>query len=276
MLDGPRGPFATLHAHLAESAPRHGAALLVPGWTGSKEDFTAVLRPLAAQGYEVLALDQRGQHETPGPDDAAAYALDALADDLLAVTGALDGPVHLLGHSFGGIVAQRAVIRDPAAFASLTLLCSGAGPVPQERHVLLRLMADAISAYGLAPTYAAKLAHDRSQPTYVDPGPEAVAFLERRFVANAPASLRAMTLHLVEAPDLVEDVAAIGVPALVAYGAQDDGWPTDGQEAMAERLHAELVRLDDAGHSPAVDDPEGLAAVLTAFWAQVVPPVSRT
>ena len=68
--------------------------MLVPGFTGSKEDFVAVLAPLAAAGWRVVTYDQRGQHETPGappPGEvvtAESYALSELALDLLAIVAA--------------------------------------------------------------------------------------------------------------------------------------------------------------------------------------------
>ena len=63
--------------------------LLVPGFTGSKEDFGPVLAPLAAAGHRVVAVDQRGQLDSPGAGDAASYSPDLLARDLLAFVDAL-------------------------------------------------------------------------------------------------------------------------------------------------------------------------------------------
>ena len=64
-------------------------------------------------------VDQRGQYESPGPDDPAAYTVAELAGDVLAVARAAAGgtgrPLHLVGHSFGGLVARAAVLADPAA-----------------------------------------------------------------------------------------------------------------------------------------------------------------
>src|ERR1700735_1424676 len=98
-------------------------AVLVPGFTGSKEDFLAILHQLGAAGRRVLAIDQRGQYQTEGPDNPDAYAIGELGADVAAIvdavaarlTGAEDsvadsaadsGPVrvHLVGHSFGGLV----------------------------------------------------------------------------------------------------------------------------------------------------------------------------
>ena len=119
-----RGEFAAL---LAEPAgPVRGTALLVPGFTGSKEDFIALLEPLAEAGYRIAAIDQRGQYETGGPADPDAYAVAELGRDVHALTAALTdgGPLHLLGHSFGGQVVREAVLAadGPLPWASLTLL----------------------------------------------------------------------------------------------------------------------------------------------------------
>lgn len=129
-----RGEFAVIEA----GSPEKGTALLLPGFTGSKEDFISLHEPLAAAGYRTVAVDGRGQYETPGPtDDEAPYAQAELAQDVLAQIDALtggptdtptDGPrerVHLVGHSFGGQVARAAVLLDPSRFRSLTLMASG-------------------------------------------------------------------------------------------------------------------------------------------------------
>src|SRR6476661_4019051 len=106
-----------------------GTVLMVAGYTGSKEDFAPVLAPLADAGFRVVAIDQRGQYESPGPDDPAAYSIDELAADVLAVAQQLleesGAPLHLLGHSFGGLVTRAAVLAEPGLFVSFTLLGSG-------------------------------------------------------------------------------------------------------------------------------------------------------
>ena len=60
-----------------------------------------MLQPLAAAGYRGVAVDGRGQYESPGPDSQGAYAQVELAKDVLAQAAALGGRMHLLGHSLG-------------------------------------------------------------------------------------------------------------------------------------------------------------------------------
>ena len=75
-----RGSFATFVA----GDPALPTALLVAGFTGSKEDFIAVLEPLADAGYHVVAYDQRGQYETPGPAGPEGWTSTASRADLRA------------------------------------------------------------------------------------------------------------------------------------------------------------------------------------------------
>src|ERR687889_92925 len=124
-FDGGAGPLTALDTG---GDGERGTVLLVAGFTGSKEDFAPLLRPLCTAGYRVVALDQRGQYESPGPDDVGRYSVAELAADLIAVARVLraESPagLHLVGHSFGGLVSRAAVLADPSVFTSLTLLGS--------------------------------------------------------------------------------------------------------------------------------------------------------
>src|SRR5439155_8725343 len=51
-------------AALDNQATSGAVVLFVPGYTGSKEDFMPLLRPLANAGYRAVAIDQRGQYES--------------------------------------------------------------------------------------------------------------------------------------------------------------------------------------------------------------------
>src|SRR3954465_12225998 len=78
---GGAGPLAAL-----DTGPADGATvLLLAGYTGTKEDFAPCLRPLCRAGYRAVALDRRGQYESPGPADPAAYSVAVLAVAVLAV-----------------------------------------------------------------------------------------------------------------------------------------------------------------------------------------------
>jgi pimeloyl-ACP methyl ester carboxylesterase len=247
-LETSRGRFAAQTVR-ADSAVAH--ILLVPGWTGSKEDFTALLPLLAAAGFDATAYDQRGQYETLGdPDDD--YSLAGFATDAIAVSAAATARrSHLLGHSFGGLVAQHAVVADPSAWLSLSLLCTGPGALGDSPERPLSMFVQSIGVMTLA-QIRATVPPDPTLP------PDIAEFIDKRFTSNAEASLKAITQLLIDAPDVVDDVGETGLPFWVGRGADDDAWPHDIQAAMAKRLDTEIHVIERAAHSPAVENPQGL------------------
>jgi pimeloyl-ACP methyl ester carboxylesterase len=86
-----------------------------------------MLTALSHGGYRVVAFDQRGQYQSDRLAKPAAYSMRMFTDDLLGVIKVVGNghPVHLLGHSFGGLVARRVAITAPSFVRSLTLLDSG-------------------------------------------------------------------------------------------------------------------------------------------------------
>jgi pimeloyl-ACP methyl ester carboxylesterase len=263
-LDAPSGPLAAL---VAEPASRDvlGVALLVPGYTGSKEDFLPVLAPLAAAGHRVVAVDLRGQHESGGPEDRAAYTLDALAKDVAGLADALGGPLHVVGHSFGGLVCRRAVINGLRP-SSLALVGSGPAALGGTRAMLIEMMRPLLDDGGVAAVAEAAQALDDADPRMADVPSDVREFLVRRLRASPAAALRTMGEQLVGAPDEVDHLAATGVPVLVAHGAADDAWSPAEQQAMAARLRARHAEIAGSVHSPACEAPEALTAVLLDFW----------
>ncbi len=258
------GDFAALQAG-SPSGPAP-AAVLVPGFTGSKEDFIAVLAPLAAAGFFVTAFDQRGQWETKGAAAVEEYDLARFGADLVAVANAMGDQVHVVGHSYGGLVAREAVITSPDHFASVTLLCSGPAALPHPQRDELALFADVLDEHGLEVLWAAKSALEREQGNEGPDDPDVADFLDRRFLASSPGSLLRMARDLVETPDRTENLRATGVPTQVVWGEEDHYWPPDLQRQMAQRLNAGTVEIAGAAHSPNVERPEDLVQVLTAFW----------
>jgi pimeloyl-ACP methyl ester carboxylesterase len=263
-----RGTFAVLDAMPAAGPCERGTALLVPGYTGSKEDFIALLGQLSAAGRRVVALDMRGQYQTPGPDDPDPYDPVELGADIAAMAEATQA-MHLLGHSFGGLVAREAVLGgyDPI---SLTLLSSGpgalTGPRAEELHSMLSFV-DNVPPARLGEKLA-EVWHGKLKPQAVAAGTTGpiLAFLQERMLANNPTGLVTMATQLLKAEDKTGDLAARQIPAFVLYGEDDNAWPTKVQRDMAVRLNAERSCIPAAAHNPNVEAPATTAHALTTFW----------
>jgi len=281
-----RGAFAALEALPGSGVCERDAALLVPGYTGSKEDFIAILDLLADDSRHVIAIDMRGQFETASAEDPAGYAAAALSADILAIMHAT-GARHLVGHSYGGLVGREAVLAGTGAeFASFTLMSSGPGALTGPRAKELRAMLGTLGVRddrrtddgqpdGGRPDKAAlragiaELWRAHLEPQAIAAGVPGhiVAFLGRRMLGNDPDGLVVMAAHMLTAPDRTAELARLDqLPMLVIYGENDNSWSPAAQENMARRLGARRLCIPAAVHSPAVEAPATTASALTQFW----------
>ncbi|WP_060883389.1 alpha/beta fold hydrolase [Streptomyces caniscabiei] len=269
-LRTPRGEFAVIEAGVAVK----GSVLLVPGFTGSKEDFIALHEPLAAAGYRTVAVDGRGQYESPGAEnDEAPYAQAELAQDLLAQAQAVGdgGPLHLVGHSLGGQISRAAVLRNASPFASLTLMASGPAEISAGQQERVKLLRDALAVMDMEQVWDAIQAMEAPEPEEADTGALDAGLddrddLRRRWLATRPAQLIATGRQLCAEPDRVAELAAVGLPKHVLSGERDDTWPIPILDDMAVRLRAHRTVVRGAEHSPNTDQPPATADALIGFW----------
>ena len=272
-LPVPGGHLAALWLGPRGIAPRGAdlgaVALLVPGYTGSKEDFAPLLDPLAATGLHVVAVDLPGQYESPGPDRESDHLPDPLGRTLAALVTNLAAAhrVLLLGHSYGGLVARGAVLAG-APISGLTLLGSGPGALPPgPRRAALEFAEPIMRTHGIEAVQAFRESCDPPIGSLVEPA-ELVGLLRARFLGSSVPGLLGMATALRGEPDRVDELAAaLGTtPCLVACGQADDAWPVELQRDMARRLGAQFALVTEAGHSPNTENPAGLLAVLLSSW----------
>lgn len=255
----------------ASTSVERGVVLLTPGFTSSKATFYPIMGFLAERGYRAISFSQRGQPGSNGPTSVDGYALTALGDDihaLLTALGLASTPVHLLGHSFGGVVATQSVITRPGQFASLTLWNSG----PRRMDDDFASLIEALQQSGPRSLWV----KDRTDAD-LDPDADLKGTLNKieqyyfdRLMLAEPAQLEAALSILATQLDRTEDLAMISekmsLPILISHDAQDDAWPIAWQREMAETLGAEYWVVANAGHSAHADRSYVSADLLATFW----------
>ncbi|MGP1498658.1 MAG: alpha/beta fold hydrolase [Schaalia odontolytica] len=242
-------------------------ALLVPGYTGSKEDYSTVLPFLGESGWDVLAYSQRGQGGSAAPSGLGAYGMSDFVGDLIAVAEAWAGStgrVHLVGHSFGGIVARAAVVARPDLFASVTLFCSGRAVYDWMETLPI-----------LDPLPAGPGARERILRSYFpdmnfdEPGVGWAEFQRIRALDTASENLVGIARILSQLRPDTPALAAAGVPVHVLYGDQDEIWPPSCYAEEAADLGARQSVIRGGTHSPQLQFPQQWAEFAGAFWADV-------
>lgn len=247
-IEAPSGRLATL----VMGDPGNPRVVLVPGVTGSKEDFALMLPLLVAEGYRVESYDMAGQYESAqaGPPKGKHYDHRLFVRDLLFVLG--ETPAHVLGYSFAGTVAQLAFLARPDLFLSLTLLSAPPQPGQGFRGVkrlgpFTGLTTGRIGA-------ALMIWGVRNNFTHVPP--KRLEFVRHRFALTRRSSVADIISLMKRAPDVRAELAAADIPKLVAVG-EHDLWPLSLHAALAESIGARIA-VYRTGHSPCETAPHQL------------------
>jgi len=252
---------------------RGGAALVtVHGGPGISHEVMELLEPLARPDRAVVSFDQRGVGRSSGTVDEADVFAQAIADLDAVVRASGPGPIHLLGHSWGGLVAALHAAAHPGALSSLVLVDS----IPATSELLStawrrwEARVRDFQARGLVPAELPGWEGDGTQrllallPIYlVDPGhPSARTLGGSRFSATASRACAAA----LSSYDVRADMARIATPTLhvitpVPFGPQ---MATSLADEMTAAPARRLV-LTDAGHLPWLERPAPFLDQLDAF-----------
>lgn len=214
-----------------------------------------------AASFTVITYDQRDRGATVF--EPAPYTTDDLADDLAALIEALGFTrAHVLGTSFGGMVAQAFALRHGDLLDGLVLGATSQAPFRRER--IAGPIADLLDALEHGQTERAEAVLTRMAPSAVasSAGAENASSssdrnhaLARRFAATRSFDTRGR-------------LGGIVAETLVIHGRDDAAVPVEDALSMVDELRsADALLLSGCGHAWENERPARAAAAITAFLA---------
>jgi 3-oxoadipate enol-lactonase len=241
--------------------------LLLNGVAMSVNSWQPIAAPLA-RDHRVIRCDLRGQLMSPG---APHPDVGGHVDDVVALLDELDlETVHLIGTSYGGVVAALLAARRPERVRSLISVASADGfddvmavEVARWREACLLsldgqdkgLISDVFERTVYSQGYLAAHREDRVE--------------RRRQITQLPEEwFRGLAALLDTAPHIkiTDELGNVRCPTLV-IAAQEDGFiPLDRTRVLATRIpNARFLVMEGAGHAVVVEQPENFVEIIRGF-----------
>lgn len=262
-----------------------GTLVILHGGPGAHHDYVLPQMLALAEHRDLLLYDQRGGGRSK-TDDRTPITWQTHVQDLASVLGELhDGPLTLVGYSWGAMLAMLYAIEAEAGRvapkpARLLLI----SPAPLTRRWRGEFEAEFSKRQNGEAVTAMRAELQASGLRERDPD----AYKQRAFELSVagyfadPARTHDLTPFRVTGRvqqsvweslgdfDLIPALETLRIPALVVHGARDP-IPLESAQACAAALGAEGVWLEDCGHVPYVEQPDRLFAAIEDFLARTEP-----
>jgi proline-specific peptidase len=263
--------------------------LCLHGGPGAAHDYLESLDAMAGTGRRVIYYDQIGCSRSSLPvSKPEMWTVELYVEEVDAVRQALGlDRTHLLGQSWGGMLAMEYALTQPKGLGSLTVSSSPASMIqwvdeanrlredlpPEVQQTLLRHEA-AGTVDSLEYQEAMQVFYDRHVCRVV-PNPE---YVQRSFASiaanpevyhtmNGPSEFN--VVGTLKEWDIIPRLGEIRVPTLVTSGRFDEATPLIAETVRNGIPGAEWVIFEESSHMAHVEEPERYMQVLDAFLTSV-------
>ncbi len=242
-----------------------GTVLCLHGGPGVPHGYLAPLVDLTRYGYRVVLFDQLGVGRSDLPSDPALFTLAHNVEEVEAIRGSLElGRVHLMGSSYGGLLALAYAAKYQQHLRSL-VISGGLASMPLTIAEMNRLRSELPSD-----TRSILAEHEAlgefENPEYL----RAVDEFCRRHVCRLPvwppevvetfAQISKAVYHYMNGPneftivgtlrdvDITDQLPTIRIPCLVTVGEFDEVTPNVARGIQQHIAGARLVIFPNASH----------------------------
>jgi L-proline amide hydrolase len=263
--------------------------LTLHGGPGACHDYIESLKAIAQTGRRVIFYDQIGCGLSGiGESRPELWTVKTFTDEVDAVRAALGlERIHLLGQSWGGMLAMEYMLTQPAGVASVTIASSPASMVQwvEEANRLRELLPPDVQATLLrheaagttdSEEYAAaEMVFYHRHVCIPDPFPEFVTRSFDKLAAN-PEVYHTMNgpseFHVIGTLkdwNVIPRLGEIAAPTLVTSGRHDECTPLIAGTVQRGIPGAEWVVFERSAHMAHAEEPERYMEVLDAFLSRI-------
>lgn len=272
----------------AKEEPGKLPLLCLHGGPGASHDYLKPLEALSRTGRRVIFYDQLGGGNSDQPHDPSLWTVGLFVEELGVVRTALGlDRVHLLGQSWGGMLAMEYALTRPAGLASM-VIASAPASMKQWLAEANRLREE------LPPAVQATLLKHEQAGTTQDPAyQEAMMVFYRRHLCRLdpwPPELKQSFAKLTRNPevyntmngpsefhvigtlrdwDIVDRLEEIRTPTLITSGRHDEATPAIAETIQRGIAGSEWLLFENSSHSAHLEEAERFLEVVANFLGRV-------
>jgi len=242
-----------------ETGHSKSTLILVHGLGASAERWFRAI-PYFEKDYRLIVPDLIGFGYSDKP--VVDYTTDFFSDFLKKFIDSVgvEKP-NIIGSSLGGQVTAEYASKNTNI--KKLILVSPSGVMKQSTPAL-----DAYIMAALYPNEAnAKNAFEMMEGSGLEVDPSIVeGFIERMKLPNAKMAFMSTILGLKNSEIITNKLKSINVPTLIIWGSSDPVIPINHADGFVSSIKdCRFYRMDNCGHTPYVQDPEGFAKIVLNF-----------
>jgi 3-oxoadipate enol-lactonase len=240
--------------------------LFISGTGGDLRRRPNVFEKPIAQHFEILSYDQRGLGQTSKPP--REYTMLDYAEDAIGLLDAVGWDrCHVMGVSFGGMVAQELAIRYPERLDRVVLACTSSGGAGNPSYPLHQHLDDtleqrakrqlALSDIRRAPAWQAAHADDFATLVEGTLAGFSIGADEPGKAEGYQRQVLARQYH-----DTYDRLPQVTAPVFICGGRYDGIAPIANQEALLGQIPNAQMELFEGGHAFLNEDPRAYERVI--------------
>lgn len=259
--------------------------LVLHGGPGAPHDYLENLEALASETRRVIFYDQLGCGHSDQPDDPSLCQVSRFADEVGTIRQELGlDRVHILGQSWGGMLAIEYALRQPQGLVSLILANTTSSiplwvaeanrlraELPPEvnatllRHEEAGTTSDPEYNEAMDVFYARHVCRVRPMPEFVQRAFDKIGFVYNYM--NGPSEFH--VIGVIKDWDRTDRLSEIHIPTLILSGRYDESTPLINEVLHRGIVGSEWVILENSSHLAHVEEPELYMQTVQAFLNRV-------